>query len=92
MTNHSGRDDDIQKFEAVAVHWLPDKRIESLNTHGTGCTLSSAIAAHLAKGLDIIDAVKAAKIYISEAIAAGADYKIGNGHGPVHHFYNLWQD
>jgi hydroxymethylpyrimidine/phosphomethylpyrimidine kinase len=72
------------------IYWLEDRRIASPNTHGTGCTLSSAIAAHLAKNDNIIDAVKGAKSYISGAIRAGAPYKVGHGHGPVHHFYNLW--
>lgn len=74
------------------IHWLTEKRVDSPNTHGTGCTLSSAIAAHLAKGNEILDAVRLAKRFISEAITAGAEYKIGQGHGPVHHFYSLWGD
>ena len=74
------------------IHWFDEKRIDSPNTHGTGCTLSSAITAYLAKGCDIFDAVKNAKDYISKAIFAGSEYKIGNGHGPVHHFYNFWRD
>lgn len=65
--------------------------IRTRNDHGTGCTLSSAIAAHLAKGLKIEAAVRAAKVYIGEAIRAGAGYKLGAGHGPVHHFFNLWR-
>ena len=65
--------------------------IETRNTHGTGCTLSSAIAAYLAKGAGLDDAVRLAKQYIDGAIAAGAEYKIGGGHGPVYHFYKLWQ-
>lgn len=72
--------------------WLHGTRIMSKNTHGTGCTLSSAIAAYLAKGLMVKDAVQAAKTYIGQAIAAGADYQLGQGHGPVKHFYNLWHD
>jgi hydroxymethylpyrimidine/phosphomethylpyrimidine kinase len=75
------------KFE---MYWFESKRIDTTNTHGTGCTLSSAIAAHLAKGLSIKDAVENAKNYITCAIEAGAKYKTGKGHGPVHHFYNLW--
>ncbi len=71
--------------------WLQGKRIDSKNTHGTGCTLSSAIAAFLAKGMSVKDAVQHAKSYISEAIAAGAGYQIGKGHGPVLHFYHFWQ-
>lgn len=92
----TGEDSDdcllVKTVQGIDIQWLPDKRIDSPNTHGTGCTLSSAIAAHLAKGFEIVEAVKAGKKYISEAIAAGADYKIGHGHGPVHHFYNLWRD
>ena len=65
--------------------------IRTRNNHGTGCTLSSAIAAHLAKGLKIEAAVRAAKVYIGEAIRAGAGYKLGAGHGPVHHFFNSWR-
>lgn len=63
-------------------------RIDSSNTHGTGCTLSSAIAAHLAMGHSLPDAVAAAKAYLSRALAAGADVAIGHGHGPVNHFFN----
>jgi hydroxymethylpyrimidine/phosphomethylpyrimidine kinase len=67
-------------------------RIETRNNHGTGCTLSSAIAAYLAKGNGVEEAVKKAKIYITEAIRKGADYTIGHGHGPVHHFFKLWNE
>jgi hydroxymethylpyrimidine/phosphomethylpyrimidine kinase len=62
--------------------------IDSKNTHGTGCTLSSAIAAYLAQGTGIEESVKKAKEYVSAAIAAGADVCIGKGHGPVNHFFN----
>ncbi|MBN1466723.1 bifunctional hydroxymethylpyrimidine kinase/phosphomethylpyrimidine kinase [candidate division KSB1 bacterium] len=74
------------------IHWLAGRRIASSNTHGTGCTLSAAIAAHLAKNGSILQAVKGAKKYISAAILAGAPYKLGHGHGPVHHFFNFWQE
>jgi hydroxymethylpyrimidine/phosphomethylpyrimidine kinase len=70
---------------------LAGERIDTRNNHGTGCTLSSAIASYMARGCDIDDAVGKAKIFISEAIAAGAQYTIGEGHGPVHHFYRFWQ-
>ncbi|NVK33094.1 MAG: bifunctional hydroxymethylpyrimidine kinase/phosphomethylpyrimidine kinase [Rhodobacteraceae bacterium] len=70
--------------------WYSAPRHDSQNTHGTGCTLSSAIAAHLAKGADMRDAVQVAKTYISEAIAAADTLDIGSGHGPVHHFYAMW--
>jgi hydroxymethylpyrimidine/phosphomethylpyrimidine kinase len=69
----------------------PAERIASRNTHGTGCTLSSAIAAHLARGDDLEAAVRQAKIYITAALRAGAAYRLGNGHGPVHHFYRYWE-
>lgn len=70
---------------------LQSQRIDTANTHGTGCTMSSAFAASLAKGMDLDDAAKAAKAYIDAAIKAGAAYAIGHGHGPVHHFHAWWQ-
>lgn len=66
---------------------LPSKRVETKNTHGTGCTLSSAFAAALAKGEDLTTAAKSAKRYIEQAIISGAEYEIGKGHGPVNHFF-----
>ncbi|KEA62553.1 Hydroxymethylpyrimidine phosphate kinase ThiD [Marinobacterium lacunae] len=71
-------------------HWLPAKRIATRNTHGTGCTLSSAIAAGLARGLDIVRAVEAAKAYITDAIQAADRLQVGSGHGPTHHFHRWW--
>ena len=70
---------------------LEADRIDSQNNHGTGCTLSSAIAAHMARGSDIEAAVNKAKTFIHNAIQAGAAYKIGHGHGPVHHFFEFWE-
>ncbi len=70
---------------------LAAKRIASHNNHGTGCTLSSAIASYMAQGNAIEDAVRKAKTYIQNAIRAGADYTIGHGHGPVHHFFEFWK-
>lgn len=69
---------------------LTSPRVDTVNTHGTGCTLSSAIAARLALGDDLDTAARRAKDYIAAAIAAGASYQIGKGHGPVHHFHALW--
>lgn len=63
-------------------------RVESRNTHGTGCTLSSAIAAHLALGYSLPDAVEAAKHYVSAAIEAGREVRLGRGNGPLNHFYS----
>ena len=64
-------------------------RVDTRNTHGTGCTLSSAFAAQLAKGLSLTEAARAAKAYINAAIIHGAGYEIGQGHGPVSHFHAL---
>jgi hydroxymethylpyrimidine/phosphomethylpyrimidine kinase len=64
---------------------LASPRIATRNGHGTGCTLSSAIAAHLAQGLGLADAVRAARTYILGAIEAGADVITGSGHGPLNH-------
>lgn len=68
---------------------LPSKRVHTRNTHGTGCTLSSAFAAALAKGEDLTAAAISAKKYIEQAIISGADYEIGGGHGPVNHFWSM---
>jgi hydroxymethylpyrimidine/phosphomethylpyrimidine kinase len=65
-------------------------RIATANTHGTGCTLSSAVAAGLARGLDVTDAVGRAKTYLSAALAAADTLDVGGGHGPVHHFHGVW--
>ena len=70
---------------------LRSERLDTPNTHGTGCTLSSALAAFLARGERLDDAATHAKEYIAGAIAAGAAYRIGHGHGPVHHFYRFWE-
>lgn len=67
--------------------WIKAERIATRNTHGTGCTLSSAIAAALGSGLSLVDAVQQAKRYITGAIQAGAPYTLGHGHGPVCHHY-----
>lgn len=76
--------------EGIAGRWLESPRVESRNTHGTGCTLSSAIAAFLARGLPLGDAVNRAKSYLDGALAAGADLRWGHGHGPVLHFAEFW--
>jgi hydroxymethylpyrimidine/phosphomethylpyrimidine kinase len=77
--------------DAKGVTRLSAPRIATRNTHGTGCTLSSAIAAGLAKGDDLITATRTAKTYVTEAIAAADTLQIGRGHGPVHHFYAQWR-
>lgn len=77
--------------EANRTILLRSKRLQTRNTHGTGCTLSSAVAAFLAHGLELDDAVRRAKAYIDAAIRQGAGYEIGHGHGPVHHFHGFWE-
>jgi hydroxymethylpyrimidine/phosphomethylpyrimidine kinase len=75
---------DGKKFTALNA-----PRIVTKNTHGTGCTLSAAIAANLAKGQNIVAAVTHAKRYITDALRHS--YRIGSGHSPVHHFYRYWK-
>jgi hydroxymethylpyrimidine/phosphomethylpyrimidine kinase len=75
--------------EADTVLELPSKRLYTPNTHGTGCTLSSAFASFLARGFSLDDAARAAKDYINSAIVSGARYSIGHGHGPVDHFWAM---
>lgn len=86
---HLRGDADDLYFDGMDGHWLTAKRIHTKNTHGTGCTMSSAIAANLAKGMTMLEAVKAAKKYIS--IAIKHSLSLGSGHGPTHHFYDLYE-
>ena len=72
--------------------WFVAPRIVTRNTHGTGCTLSSAIAAELAKGADLEAAVATAKDFVTAAIARADELAIGRGRGPVHHFHRLWRE
>jgi hydroxymethylpyrimidine/phosphomethylpyrimidine kinase len=69
---------------------LAAPRIDTRNTHGTGCTLSSAIAAGLAHGKELGEAVRDAKAYVSSAIAAADRLNVGSGPGPLHHFFKWW--
>jgi len=71
---------------------LTAPRRDTVNTHGTGCTLSSAIAAGLGRGMDMADAVTQAHAYLQGAIKAADNLNIGSGHGPVHHFHELWDN
>jgi hydroxymethylpyrimidine/phosphomethylpyrimidine kinase len=77
---------------AAGLRWFEGKRIPTKNTHGTGCTLSSALAAELAKGASPEEAVASAKEYLAGAVAAAHELSVGSGHGPVQHFYRLWKD
>lgn len=70
------------------VHSFPGVEVNTNNTHGTGCTLSSAICSFLAQGFKLEKAVGSAKEYVTEALKTGADVEIGEGHGPINHFFN----
>jgi hydroxymethylpyrimidine/phosphomethylpyrimidine kinase len=70
---------------------LAAPRIATRNNHGTGCTLSAAIAAGLAKGQKLSDAVQAAKKYVTAALAGADTLTVGSGHGPLHHFHATWR-
>ena len=74
--------------DGIQSSLFSSESIPTRNIHGTGCTLSSAITAYLAKGLSMAEAIAAAKNYISEAIRAGADIETGQGFGPVNHGFN----
>jgi hydroxymethylpyrimidine/phosphomethylpyrimidine kinase len=76
--------------EAGRVTRFAAPRIKTRNTHGTGCTLSAAIAAGLAKGRDLVTAVGEAKDYVTAAIATADRLQVGSGHGPLHHFHRWW--
>ncbi|WP_442590912.1 bifunctional hydroxymethylpyrimidine kinase/phosphomethylpyrimidine kinase [Pedobacter sp. AW31-3R] len=75
-------------FEGDTMQEFHYDRIDTNNTHGSGCTLSSAIAACLAQGMALADAVYAAQEYVNEAIVQGSDVQTGNGNGPLNHFFN----
>ncbi len=83
----SGQTCDDLLFSEETPQWFLARRLSNPNTHGTGCTLSSAITANLAKGLDLAEAVRGAKEYLSGAIEAGLD--LGHGRGPLNHGYSL---
>jgi hydroxymethylpyrimidine/phosphomethylpyrimidine kinase len=77
-------------IDSSSVIALAAPRIATKNTHGTGCSLSSAIAAGLAKGEGIETAVRNAKAFVSAAIAAADRFSVGRGHGPIHHFHKFY--
>jgi len=78
---------DVYKDQQQHVHIISSKHISTGNTHGTGCTLSSAIAAYLARGEQLMTAIDKASEYIHTAIAAGQYVQTGKGHGPLNHFF-----
>lgn len=75
---------------SAGTHWFKGRRIKTANTHGTGCSLSSALAAELAKGLSLQDAVANARTWLRGAVVNADRLTVGSGHGPVHHFHQLW--
>jgi hydroxymethylpyrimidine/phosphomethylpyrimidine kinase len=88
--HHSGPESVDLLVEPTRMTRLAATRVDTRNTHGTGCTLSSAVAAGLANGLDLGAAVRAAKDYVTAALRAADRLSVGSGHGPVHHFHAWW--
>ncbi|HET9700896.1 MAG TPA: bifunctional hydroxymethylpyrimidine kinase/phosphomethylpyrimidine kinase [Burkholderiales bacterium] len=78
-------------FDGDRMLELPARRVDTSNTHGTGCTLSSAIAALIPQRATVPEAVRDAKAYLTRALAASGHLKVGSGHGPVHHFHDMWR-
>ena len=76
---------------AEGVRWLEGVRVPTRNTHGTGCSLSSALAAELGKGRPLAEAVAAAKRFVAGAVRGADALSVGSGHGPLHHFHALWR-
>jgi hydroxymethylpyrimidine/phosphomethylpyrimidine kinase len=87
----AGPDSTDLLFDGTTITELPGRRIDTRNTHGTGCTLSAAIAALLPR-FAMVEAVRRAKAYLTDAIAASDRLTVGSGHGPVHHFHALWTE
>lgn len=81
--------DVLYSMQNSECHWFHAERIPTKNTHGTGCSLSSAIASYFAQGFSLYEAIDKAKQYLTEAIRSGASHPIGRGYGPVDHFYFL---
>ena len=87
---HRVQDANDLLYDHGVLTWFHGQRIPNPNTHGTGCTLSSAIAAHLAKGAPLDEAIRRAKDYLSGALAAMLD--LGHGSGPLHHAFSLTEE
>ncbi len=79
-------------YDGARHHVFRATRVDTRNTHGTGCTLSSAIAAYMAQGRGLVDAVGDAKAYLGAALVGSERLRVGRGHGPVHHFHMLWSE
>ncbi|MFP4239622.1 MAG: bifunctional hydroxymethylpyrimidine kinase/phosphomethylpyrimidine kinase [Rhodosalinus sp.] len=88
----AGGDSPDLVLSAAETQWIEGARHASRNTHGTGCTLSSALATQLGRGLPLNQATSRAKSYLAEAIARSGDLSVGSGHGPVHHFHAVFPE
>jgi len=89
---HASGEESVDLLVSVKeTHRFAAKRVATKNTHGTGCTLSSAVAAGLAKGLALREAVSLAKDYVTAAIASADKLQVGHGHGPLNHFHKFWR-
>ena len=94
---HAPQGEDMEQSSDLLItiqgeEWFTAKRVDTQNTHGTGCCLSSGIAANLARGMELNEAVGAAKRWLTGAISGADQLDIGKGHGPVHHFHNLYPE
>jgi hydroxymethylpyrimidine/phosphomethylpyrimidine kinase len=78
-------------FDGTNERLFSAPRVATRNTHGTGCTLSAAIAAGLGQGLSLTEAIAAAKAYVTGALAASGALNVGGRHGPLNHFFALWR-
>jgi len=87
--NSDRSSDIVYLYERDQLHWFYAQRIQTKNTHGTGCSLSSAIASYLAQSYSLLDAIAAGKEYLTKALQAGNSLQIGQGNGPISHFYFL---
>ena len=87
----SGATSDDLLFDGGSYRLFSAPRVATRNTHGTGCTLSSAIAAYLAQGQELGEAIGAAKTYLTGALAAADQLSAGHGPGPLHHFHDMWK-
>jgi hydroxymethylpyrimidine/phosphomethylpyrimidine kinase len=87
-----GQGSDCFCSQTGEITWFEQPSIKTKNTHGTGCTLASAIAAFLAKQYSLKEAIQEAKFFLHLALLAGADYELGSGHGPLHLFHDRWRE
>jgi hydroxymethylpyrimidine/phosphomethylpyrimidine kinase len=87
--NSQQASDVLYSLPSSTCHWFHAERLATNNTHGTGCSLSSAIASYLAQDFSLHESIEKAKQYLTEAIRAGAGLQFGRGHGPIDHFYFL---